>query len=160
MLSVDELADRVIPYLQAAQLLGDEVTPNDRETLSAAAPLIHERMTTLAESVGMIGFLFVPDEAFRIDPADEAKLLDESGRQVVQTAYDAVSGLGTWDTPSIEDALRASLIEGLGLKPRNAFRPVRVAITGRRVSPPLFESMELLGRDRSLARLASVTEPN
>ncbi len=160
MLSVDELADRVIPYLQAAQLLGEEVTPNDRETLSAAAPLIHERMTTLAESVGMIGFLFVPDEAFRIDPADEAKLLDESGRQVVQTAYDAVSGLDTWDTPSIEAALRASLIEGLGLKPRNAFGPVRVAITGRRVSPPLFESMELLGRERSLARLAAVTEPN
>ena len=71
-----------------------------------------------------------------------------------------MSGLDTWDTPSIEAALRASLIEGLGLKPRNAFGPVRVAITGRRVSPPLFESMELLGRERSLARLAAVTEPN
>jgi glutamyl-tRNA synthetase len=160
MLSVDELADRVVPYLQAAQLIGDDVSPGEREMLAAAAPLIHERMTTLAESVDMIGFLFVPDEAFGIDPADEAKLLDESGREVVQTAYDAVSGLDTWDTPSIEAALRTSLIDGLGLKPRNAFGPVRVAITGRRVSPPLFESMELLGRERSLARLAAVTEPN
>jgi glutamyl-tRNA synthetase len=160
MLSVDELADRVVPYLQAAQLIGEEVTPGEREMLAAAAPLIHERMTTLAESVDMIGFLFVPDESFGIDPADEAKLLDESGREVVQTAYDAVSGLATWDTPSIEAALRTSLIDELGLKPRNAFGPVRVAITGRRVSPPLFESMELLGRERSLARLAAVTEPN
>jgi glutamyl-tRNA synthetase len=56
-------------------------------------------------------------------------------------------------TAAIEEALRTSLIDGLGLKPRVAFGPVRVAVTGRRVSPPLFESMELLGRDRSLARL-------
>ena len=53
----------------------------------------------------------------------------------------------------IEERLRAALIDGLGLKPRVAFGPVRIAVTGSRVSPPLFESMELLGRDRSLARL-------
>ncbi len=157
MLSVDDLAQRVIPYLQAADLLGAEVTPLERETLSAAAPLIHERMTTLAEAVDMVGFLFVSDDAFTLDPDDAAKLLDPAGREIVQAAYDAVSGLDAWDTPSIESALRASLIEGLGLKPRNAFGPVRVAITGRRISPPLFESMELLGRERSLARLAAAT---
>ena len=56
---------------------------------------------------------------------------------------------------AIEEALRSALVDGLGLKPRNAFGPVRVAITGSTVSPPLFESMELLGRERSLARLAA-----
>jgi glutamyl-tRNA synthetase len=157
MLSVDDLAERVIPYLQAAELLGDDVTPEQREKLLEAAPLIHERMTTLGEAVGMIGFLFVSDEGFTLDPDDEAKLLDDAGREIVRTAYDAVSTLDTWDTPSIEAALRASLIDGLGLKPRNAFGPVRVAITGRRISPPLFESMELLGRERSMARLASAS---
>ncbi len=103
----------------------------------------------------MIGFLFVAEEDFRIDADDAAKLLEEPGQDVVRTAYAAVSNLDTWDTPSIEAALRAALIDGLGLKPRNAFGPVRVAVTGRRISPPLFESMELLGRDRSLARLAA-----
>jgi glutamyl-tRNA synthetase len=157
MLQVDELAERVTPYLQAAELLGEEITAAERETLAAAAPLIHERMTTLAEAVDMIGFLFVPEENFRVDPDDGAKLLDDSGREVVQAAYDAVRVLETWDTSSVEVALRAALIDGLGLKPRNAFGPVRVAITGRRVSPPLFESMELLGRERSLQRLAAST---
>jgi glutamyl-tRNA synthetase len=74
---------------------------------------------------------------------------------VVQAAYDALAGLHTWSTAAIEEALRVALIEGLELKPRVAFGPVRVAVTGRRISPPLFESMELLGRDRSLARLRS-----
>ncbi len=156
-LSVDDLAGRVVPYLQAAQLLGDELTPGERELLTAAAPLIHERMTTLSEAVEMIGFLFVADEAFTIDPDDAAKLLDAAGSEVVQASYDALQVLDTWDTPSIEACLRQKLIDDLGLKPRNAFGPVRVAVTGRRISPPLFESLDLLGRDRSLARLAAVT---
>jgi glutamyl-tRNA synthetase len=155
-LSVDELAARVVPYLQAAHLLGAEVTPHERETLTAAAPLVHERMTTLAEAVEMLGFLFVSDDAFMVDD-DAAKSLDAAGREVVQAAYDALLDLDTWATQAIEAALRNALVEGLGLKPRNAFGPVRAAVTGRRISPPLFESMELLGRERSLARLAAST---
>jgi glutamyl-tRNA synthetase len=61
--------------------------------------------------------------------------------------------LTEWTTEAIEAALRATLVDDMGLKPRHAFGPVRVAVTGRRVSPPLFESMELLGRERSLRRL-------
>ena len=73
----------------------------------------------------------------------------------MQASYDALSALSEdgWTTAAIEEALRAKLVEELGIKPRNAFGPVRVAVTGRRISPPLFESLELLGRDRSLARL-------
>ena len=101
----------------------------------------------------MLGFLFT--EKVEYDEADVAKLLDDEGRRVVAAAHDALSRLDTWTTETIDGALRASLVEGLGLKPRNAFGPVRVAVTGRRISPPLFESLELLGREVTLARLAT-----
>ena len=157
-LPVEELIERLVPVLQAAELLEPEVTDEQRALLAAAAPLVHERMTTLTESVEMLAFLFVSDEGFERDPADVAKLLNEDGRAVVKAAYDALASLDSWETAAIDEALRKALVEDLGLKPRNAFGPVRVAVTGRRVSPPLFESLELLGRDRSLARLSSAQE--
>jgi glutamyl-tRNA synthetase len=102
----------------------------------------------------MLGFLFA-GPSFSRDAADAAKLLEtEDGRKVVAAAHDALAALPTWETAAIDEALRQALIEGLGLKPRHAFGPVRVAVTGRRISPPLFESLELLGRERSLDRLA------
>jgi glutamyl-tRNA synthetase len=155
-LSVDDLTDRMVPYLRAAGLLAEDATDEDHDLLRRAAPLVHERMTTLGEAVDMLGFLFVDEDSFTRDPADADKLLNTDGRTVVKAAYDALSDVSTWDTSSIEEALRTALVEGLGLKPRNAFGPVRVAITGRRISPPLFESMELLGRERSLSRLEQV----
>ena len=79
--------------------------------------------------------------------------LDDAGREVVQAAYDALSAIDVWSTDAIDGALRAKLVEELGLKPRNAFGPVRIAVSGRKISPPLFESLELLGRERSIARL-------
>jgi glutamyl-tRNA synthetase len=113
-------------------------------------PLVAERINKLTESVEMLGFLLVDEADFAV--VDE---IDEPGRGVVKAAYDALAGLADWTTAAIEDALRVALVEGLELKPRNAFGPVRVAVTGRKVSPPLFESLELLGRDRSLARLSA-----
>jgi glutamyl-tRNA synthetase len=101
----------------------------------------------------MLRFLFADEESFTRDEADVAKVLDESGRDVVRASREALAGLDDWQTAAIEEALRAKLVEELGLKPRNAFGPVRVAVTGSRISPPLFESLELLGRERSLARL-------
>jgi glutamyl-tRNA synthetase len=156
-LPVEDLAQRMVPFLQSAGIL-DEVTEEQRSLMLAAAPLVQERMVTLSESVEMLGFLFVDEDSFERDPADAAKLLEtEEGRSIARAAHDALSSLPSWDTASIDEALRRALIEDLGLKPRNAFGPVRVAVTGRRISPPLFESLELLGRDRSLARLASAT---
>jgi glutamyl-tRNA synthetase len=95
----------------------------------------------------MLRFLVVDD--IEIDAA-AAKQLDPV---VLATAISALETLPAWDAATIETALRTGLVEGLGLKPRNAFGPIRVAVTGRTVSPPLFESLELLGRDRALARL-------
>jgi glutamyl-tRNA synthetase len=157
-LSVDELADRMVPYLRRAGLLAEEPTAEQRAMLVEAAPLVQERMTTLGEVVEMLGFLLVDEGRFSRDPADADKLLNEDGRAVVKAAHDALSGLSSWRTAEIDEALRKALVEELGLKPRNAFGPVRVAVTGRRISPPLFESLELLGRERSLTRLASAQE--
>jgi len=118
-------------------------------------PLVAERINKLTEAAPMLDFLFVDEAEFVRDADDVAKLLDDTGRGVVQASYDALSGLHQWSTANIEEALRVALIEGMELKPRVAFGPVRVAVTGKRISPPLFESMELLGRERSLARLQS-----
>ncbi len=157
-LPVGEVAVRVVPYLQAAGLVGADVSDDERALLTAVAPLIQQRMTTLAEAVEMVGFLFVDEEQFTVDPDDAAKSLNVDGKTVVQASHAALAAIEAWDTPTIEAALRTALIEERGLKPRNAFGPVRVAVTGRRISPPLFESLELLGKERSLTRLAAVSD--
>ena len=154
MLTAAEMGVRVTPYLQRAGLMADPVTVEQQELLDAAMPLVHERMNKLTEAVDMLGFLFVDQVAY--DEADVAKILDEDGRTVVAAAREALGALDAWTTDAIDEALRAKLVDELGIKPRNAFGPVRVAITGRRVSPPLFESLELLGREVSLARLDAV----
>jgi glutamyl-tRNA synthetase len=155
MLSTDEITHRALPFLKAAGVVGDPVHDSDAQLLELAMPLVAERINKLTEAAPMLGFLFVDEAAFERDADDVEKLLGDDGRQVVQAAYDALDGLHPWSTAAIQDALQSALVDGLGLKPRNAFGPVRVAVTGRRVSPPLFESMELLGRDRSMARLQS-----
>ena len=150
LLSLDEMTHRVLPFLKAAGVVSDPVNDADARLLELSMPLISERINKLTESVEMLGFLFADEKSFvRVEQVDEA------GREVVQAAYDALSKVAHWSTAEIEEALRAALVEERGLKPRLAFGPVRVAVSGRRVSPPLFESMELLGRETSLARLRS-----
>jgi glutamyl-tRNA synthetase len=152
-LSVDDLAARLVDHLVRAGVLPAEPTAEQRATVRAATPLVNERMQVLSEAEGMLGFLLVDDGAFALDPDDAGKMLTADAAPVLEAAVGALDALESWDTPSIEQALRAALVEGLGIKPKHAFGPVRVAATGRRVSPPLFESLELLGRERSLTRL-------
>lgn len=153
LLSIEDMTDRVLPFLKHAGVVSDPVGDADAALLEQAMPLVAERINKLTEAVDMLGFLFVSDADFALDPADADKLLNDDGKAVVRASHDALAGLSEWSTAAIQEALQAKLVEELGLKPRNAFGPVRVAVTGRRVSPPLFESMELLGRDRSLGRL-------
>jgi glutamyl-tRNA synthetase len=148
LLPLDEITHRVLPFLKQAGVVGDPVSDADAQLLELAMPLVGERINKLTEAAPMLGFLFVDEADFTREEE-----LDDTARDVVRAAHDALSGLDTWSTAAIDEALRASLIEGLGLKPRVAFGPVRIAISGKKVSPPLFESMELLGRDRSLGRL-------
>jgi glutamyl-tRNA synthetase len=148
MLPLDDLTHRVLPHLKAAGVVGDPVHDSDAQLLELAMPLVAERMNKLTEAVEMLDFLFVDDEHLV-----RHEQVDEAGRDVVKAARDVLGALDRWSTAEIEAALRTALVDGLGLKPRHAFGPVRVAVTGRKVSPPLFESLELLGRERSLARL-------
>ncbi len=147
-ISLPDMTERVIPFLYEAGYVDEPITDDQRQLLVSAMPLVHERINTLSEAVPMLGFLFVDEESFA--PTDE---IDEGGREVVQASHAALAELDSWTTEAIEGALRTALVDGLGLKPRSAFGPVRIAVTGSRVSPPLFESLELLGRERSLARL-------
>ncbi len=153
LLATDELRERLVPYFQDAGLIADPPTSEQLSMLAAATPLVHERMALLTEAVDMLRFLFIADDDFAIDETDRAKNLDEKGLEGARAAREALAGLSEWTTPAIEEVLRTSLIEGLELKPRLAFGPVRVAVTGSRISPPLFESLELLGQAKSLARL-------
>jgi glutamyl-tRNA synthetase len=153
-LPVDEFVARVIPFLAAAGLVSDPPTAEQDRVLRAIAPLAQERMVVLSEAVGLLAFLFVED--VEIDPAAaEKQLAGPDAVEVLDAATAAVSGLAEWTAPALEEALKTALVDGLGRKPRQAFGPVRVAMSGRTVSPPLYESLELLGPDRTLARLAA-----
>ncbi len=157
MLTTDDITHRALPFLKDAGVVSDPVSDADAQLLERAMPLVAERINKLTETVDMLGFLFVDEASFTRDPDDAAKLLDEAGIDVVRAARDAVADLHPWSTEAIQGALQRALVEERGLKPRVAFGPVRVAVAGRRVSPPLFESIELLGRDRTLARLDSAS---
>jgi glutamyl-tRNA synthetase len=153
-LPVEEFIERVTPYLAAAGLVGEPPTPEQRRVLAAIAPMAQERMIVLSEAVGLLRFLFVDD--VEIEPAAaEKQLAGPEAAEVLDAATTALSELAGWSTAAIEEALRTALVDGLGRKPRQAFGPVRVAVSGRTVSPPLYESIELLGRERTLGRLAS-----
>ena len=145
-----DFAARVLDRLVTAGLVNDPPSQGDRLVVEAAAPLVQERVVVLADVEPMLGFLFAGD-GFAVDPADAGQLTGAGA--TLQAARDALADLHPWTTAGIEAALRAALVEGLGLKPRLAFGPVRVAVTGRRVSPPLFESIELLGRETTVRRL-------
>ena len=155
-LTVEDFARRVEPYLAAVGVIVD--TDDQRALLAAAAPLVQERSVVLSDAARMLRFLFATGDAFTLDEDAAAKNLGADAAPVLEAALTGLDALQDWSTPAIEESLKATLIDGLGLKPRKAFAPVRVAVSGRTVSPPLYESMELLGRERSLARLRAGLE--
>ncbi len=149
---------RITPFLQRAGLVGDPPSAAQAAVVDAAAPLIQGRISKLTEAPGMLEFLMVDEADFAVDPEDAARFLGPDAAPVLQAAHDALAGAGSWTAGDIRGALEAALVDGLGLKPRAAFGgALRVAVTGRRVGPPLFESIELLGRDRTLARLRTAS---
>jgi glutamyl-tRNA synthetase len=151
-LSLSDFRQRLIPYLQKAAVVSTPATPEELEILTKAAPLIQERIQVLSESVGMLSFLFV--DASKIEIEEDAKKgLPENAREIAKASISALSTIDDFTTENIQTLLNKVLIEDLGEKPKNAFGPLRTAISGRRVSPPLFESMEILGKAETLARL-------
>ena len=149
-LSPEEFLKRCLPFLKNDQI----ISGSDEEiaVVKSALPLIQERIATLAEVSQMLKFLFV--KTFAVEEDSLSKISDDASKQVLATAFDRLQSVADWKHDYIEAALRTALIEELGLKPRIAFGAVRIAVTGSHISPPLFESMELLGREKSLARIA------
>jgi glutamyl-tRNA synthetase len=137
-LAPHEFAHRLVIWL------GENGYAWDAELVAKAAPLVQEKIARLAEFPGFAGFLFGDVEP---DPAD----LDGGGPMLAATE-ETLASLEPFEAAAIEASLRAAA-NALGLKPRQAFHPVRVAVTGSKVSPGLFESIELLGRETTLSRL-------
>ncbi|MGP5021928.1 glutamate--tRNA ligase [Glutamicibacter arilaitensis] len=157
MLEAQDFRDRLVPYLKAAGLVGEELTERENDILDQAAPLVQERIALLGEATDMLEFLFKSDDEIVIDE----KALKGMPANLVEVVDATVQGLETlaeWNAETIQAALRTKLVDELELKPRQAFGPARVAISGKRVSPPLFESMEILGRESSLKRLRAFGE--
>ena len=150
LLEPNDFRERLVPYLQSAGVIGSSPSERELGILEQAAPLIQERITVLGEASGMVSFLF--DEEISFDQDALGQLGEDSGK-IAQLAHDAIADLAEFTTEAIQAALSQALIEKAELKPRVAFGVVRTAISGRRVTPPLFESMEILGRAVTLARL-------
>jgi glutamyl-tRNA synthetase len=150
-LPLEEFASWTIPFLKKA----DVITGSDDEIalVMKALPLIQERIVKLDEAPALLKFLFVKN--FAVDPEAAPKIADSAAKDILKRSLKDLESLDSWSHESIEAALRTSLIEELGLKPRIAFTALRIATTGSTISPPLFESMELLGKQACLDRITS-----
>ncbi|WP_312721369.1 glutamate--tRNA ligase [Mobilicoccus sp.] len=165
-LETHELAARLLPHLVAEGVLPQNPSLGEFGRLKAVTALIQPRLTHLTKAGPQVAPFYVPDDAVPVDDDARAQLKDDAPA-VLDAAIEALEGLPTdegdifgegrgWTHAHIEAALRAALVEGMGLKPKVAFGPLRTAISGKRVSPPLFESMEILGRHSTLVRLRTL----
>ena len=147
-LPVGDLAQRVVDHARAYQDLPEASV----DLVRRAVPMLRERLVVLGDALPMLEFALTADEELPIADEARAQLNDQAGT-ILAAARETLAQLPRFEAGDIEQALRERLVAGLGLKPRVAFTPPRVAISGKRVSPPLFESMELLGRDSVLTRI-------
>jgi glutamyl-tRNA synthetase len=149
-LAIDDFLARALPFLLKDGVI--QGTDSEIAVVKSALPIIQERIARMNEVTAMLKFLFV--ERVEIDAESAAKIGEEPSQHVIKKALEVLSPLSVWKHELIEAELRKALLDEMGLKPRVAFGPVRIAVTGSHISPPLFESMELLGKDRSIARLS------
>ncbi|MDR0950773.1 MAG: glutamate--tRNA ligase [Candidatus Ancillula sp.] len=168
-----------MPKLQTYQALvsadkWDNLTEDEQRIITAAAPLIQTRVQLLSEARNLLAPLLSKEEKMNVE--EDAKKQLKSGKnpsgeeidyhKVIETAINSLKSLENWTTDSIHNTLQEALSispEGepdyqnsLNLKPRFAFSPLRVAISGKRISPPLFECMEILGKDLTIKRLENL----
>ena len=151
-LGVEELGDRLVSFVREHQR---SLTDAEAAIVSGAAGMLQPRLVLLSDALDQLTFALTPDADLVIEDDARAQLTD-AAPLVMDAALPVLEALGDFTHDAIEKALRTALVEGMSLKPRVAFAPLRVAITGRRVSPPLFESMELLGKESVLARLSAL----
>jgi glutamyl-tRNA synthetase len=155
-LSEEEFAARALPFLQRAGLVDDPPAPEHEEVLRRLVPLVQTRVSLLSELPALVRFAFVPEEEFAVEPSAAAKALVPTNAPVLLAAAAALEAVEDWTTESVQAAVDGALLEGgLGLKRGKAYLPLRAAVSGASISPPLPESMALLGRDTVLRRLRS-----
>jgi glutamyl-tRNA synthetase len=156
-LETGQLATRLLPYLQRDGVLTDDPSLDDLARLGKVTELIQTRMVLLSEASALVRPFFLADDELEI--AEDARAqLDQSSPAVLEAAIRVLGDLDDhaedgWRAAVIEAALRSAIVEGMGMKPKFAFGPLRTAVSGARISPPLFESMEILGKSATLARL-------
>lgn len=143
-LSVEDLADRIVPFLQTDGVLPGEPTDEQRRLLVALTPLIQERIQMLAEAVPLIAFCFADDVTY--DDAAVRKHLKNRAGEVLDAAAPALAGLPSWTADAIMEALDG-VARDLGLSRGKTYQPIRVAVTGTAVSPPLPETLAVTDRD-------------
>jgi glutamyl-tRNA synthetase len=148
-LTPDKFLEWALPFLTNAKVISG--ASEEIELARKALPIIQERIVTLSEIPAMLNFLFVKE--FAVEPDEKPKLAEASAQEVLKVALSKVEPLENWNHTAIEEVLRKALIEEMGLKPRIAFSALRIAVTGSHISPPLFESLELLGKTGSIARI-------
>lgn len=158
MLAPEDFAARIVPYLAAAGLVSEPPSAAHQAVIEASAPLVQERVQMLGEVPGMLGFLFLGDGEVLHYADDALASLPANAGEVLVASVGALELVpaSEFTAASVQEALSSALINDLGLKPRIAYGPPRVALTGRRISPPLFESMELLGKAESIRRLGAL----
>ena len=157
MLAPEDFAERIVPYLAAAGVIGAEPTEQERALIAQAAPLVQERVQLLGDVPGLLGFLFTDEVEYA---EDALASLPANAGEVLVASVGALELIpeSEFTAAAVQEALASALIDGLGLKPRVAYGPLRVAVSGRRVSPPLFESLELLGKAESVRRLGALVQ--
>ena len=148
-LTPEKFLEWALPFLTEAKVISG--SNEEIELVKRALPIIQERIVTLSEIPAMLNFLFVKE--FSVDPEEKSKLVDANAQEVLKVALSKIEPLENWNHSAIEEVLRKALIDEMGLKPRIAFSALRIAVTGSHISPPLFESLELLGKAGSVARI-------
>jgi len=151
-LSASDFVRRSSEFVEAD--LGRQLTSDEQQTFSAIAPLVQERAKTLAEVGPQLRFLFSDEIEYDEDAWQKIMTKPEAALAVGEAAT-RLASIDPWATESIETSLRTMLDEH-ELSARKGLQPIRVAVCGSAVSPPLFESLEALGQDRTLVRLADV----
>ncbi len=165
-LELGDFTSRLLPFLERDGILSGNPSLGELGRLKRVAALIQTRIGKLTEASALVGPFFMGDDAIEI--ADDARAqLDAASPKVLDAAIHALGDIddhqrgllgseSDWGAERIEAVLREAIVTGLGVKPKVAFGPLRTAVSGQRISPPLFESMEILGKTSTLARLAAL----
>jgi glutamyl-tRNA synthetase len=148
-LTLDEFLKWSLPFLTKADVITG--TDAEIELVKKALPIIQERIIMLNEVPKMLKFLFTKN--FSVEAESVSKITDDASKEILKRSVKELETVSDWAHTNIEAVLRASLIEEMALKPRIAFTALRIATTGSTISPPLFESMELLGKEACLLRI-------